>query len=166
MAGLFLTTAALRVYLTSSDSDVSLYISRIPPDEIWISPLSHAILQDEAFSRTDLSNTLRRRLYDGVEQHRLSMKNKPQYPYPQEDALRKWSHLRSVNVVIPRHNHGSIENPEQIVGPDELLVFCTAAAFDKHLVGPPPTDKDTIELLGKFRIVFDAGFMEFASRDR
>jgi len=55
MAGLFLTTPALQIFLLWPQSPLSRHLLAMPAGEGWMSPLSHAILRD-AYLQTSRSN--------------------------------------------------------------------------------------------------------------
>jgi hypothetical protein len=154
VAGLFLTTAALHILLTAPASRMGQAIARAPLAERWVSPLSHAILTDSYFSQT-MTPAARRAGLRAVEQHRRGMRQFPvQYPFPDEEAVRIWSEIRSVAIDIPAYDDGIGRFPAQAVGPDELLVFATAAALAKPLIGPAPVDAEVIGFLTEHGIRF------------
>jgi hypothetical protein len=154
MAAAFLTTAALEIYLVWPSSPLGQFIGNAPTHERWVSPLSHAILKD-ALHASQIEVNARKRALRLVEQHRQSMRQHgPQYPYPDAEAIRIWSEVRGLEVDIPPYDDGIAKHPAQKLGPDELLVFATAAAFSKPLVGPMPADEATIEFLSDMGVRF------------
>ncbi|WP_141563164.1 hypothetical protein [Teichococcus rhizosphaerae] len=156
MAGFFLTTAGLRVSLLWANSPLAKYIRNSPTEEIWVSPLSHAIMKDQFFGESGASPELRKRGYQAVEMHARQMAriNPTQYPYPDEPALDIWAQIRSLEVNIAAYDDGVAQHVAQQLGPDELLVFATAAAHLKPLIGPAPDDPDTLRVLDGLGIRF------------
>jgi hypothetical protein len=156
MAGIFLTTPALQIFLLWPLSPLSKFVADSLTTEVWISPLSHAILLDSFLKASSLSETLRRRGIREVERHRRQMDSTgiATYPLPTHEALHVWSYIRSLRIDIPAYSDGVASYQEQNVGPDELLVFATAAAFSKPLIGPAPSDPDTVEYLKDVGITF------------
>jgi hypothetical protein len=57
-------------------------------------------------------------------------------------------------VTLSGYADGIADFPPQTVGPDELLVFATAAAYEIPLLGPAPTDPETLDLLAEVGINF------------
>jgi hypothetical protein len=156
MAGLFLTTPALQISLLSRESPLSKSLAATPVGELWVSPLSHAILTDTYTKASGLSDDLRRRVLRAIQSHRRKMEigGLATYPLPSLEALRVWTEIRSVQVDVPAYSDGFATYPMQRVGPDELLVFATAASFALPLVGPSPSDPETIECLKDVGITF------------
>ncbi len=72
MPGLFLTTAALRIYLLWPDSPLSRRIEERRM-ECWISPLSHAILKDTCLSEEDVDVFVRKKMHKEVLKHERVM---------------------------------------------------------------------------------------------
>jgi hypothetical protein len=156
MAGLFLTTPALHISLLWRESPLSKSLAAAPVSEVWVSPLSHAILIDTYLKPGLLSDGLRRRGLRAVEGHRRRMETSAiaTFPLPNREALRIWAEIRSLQVDIPAYSDGIASYPVQKVGPDELLVFATAAALSVPLAGPAPSDPETIEYLKDVGITF------------
>jgi hypothetical protein len=150
---IFLTTAALQIYLLWRDSPLSQAIAATPTSEVWISPLSHAILEDTFHTSETLDDAVKRRGLRAVRQHRQIMKGAPTYPYPNSEAVRIWTEIRSLQVDIPAYDDTIATYPAQHVGPDELLVFATAAALPVPLFGPAPIDAETVEYLKDVGVV-------------
>jgi hypothetical protein len=157
MPAVFLTTPALHMFLLWPQSSISKFLETCLTNEVWISPFSHAILKD-TFLQAGPSMASRRGLR-AVERHRRAMESgsKATYPLPNQDALRIWSEVRSVNVDIPAYDDGIASYPKQTVGPDELLIFATAAGLSLPLIGPAPTDNETIQYLADLGITFASG---------
>ena len=154
MPAVFLTTPALEIFLLWRQSRLAKFLDGLLANEVWVSPLSHCIL-DDTFVNAGPS-LLTRRGRREVERHRRRMETsgKATYPLPNQDALRVWSEIRSLKVDIPAYGDGEVNYPSQAVGPDELLVFATAAAFSTPLIGPGPTDTDTLEYFKDVGITF------------
>jgi len=166
MAGLFLTTPALQIFLLWQQSPLSKYLRERPAGEVWISPLSHAILKDAYLQPSSIpDDTLRRRGFREVDWHRRKMETagNATYPLPNAEAVRIWSEVRSLRVDIPSYDDGIATYPAQEVGPDELLIFASAASLTIPLIGPRPHDPKTLEYLQDVGIVFHE--MEFGPRD-
>ena len=139
MAGFFLTTAALRIALLYENSALTQHIRRTRAEECWVSPLSHAILKDYFITAPGLLVTTRKRGLRAVEDHAEGTRRYPaQYPYPNPRAVDVWGEIRSLKLVIPAYADGVGCHDEQQVGPDELLVFATAAVNLKPLPRPRP----------------------------
>ncbi len=163
MAAHFLTTAALHIYVLWKESPLSVFIASGLVTERWVSPLSHAIIKDTLITNADKRPmpVVRHGLH-AVEQHQREMQGyEAQHPYPNAEAIRIWSRCRSVDVQIPAYDDGIATYPVQVVGPDELLVFATAASLNKPLIGPAPTDGETLRYLADVGI----RFASFASPD-
>ena len=154
MPAVFLTTPALHMFLLWPQSSISKFLATCLTNEVWISPFSHAILKD-TFLQAGPSMVGRRGLR-AVESHRKKMESgsKVTYPLPNQDALRIWSEVRGVKVDIPAYDDGIASYPKQTVGPDELLIFATAAGLSLPLIGPAPTDNETIQYLADLGITF------------
>ncbi len=156
MAGVFLTTPALHIHLLWRDSPLSKSLADSLAGEVWVSPLSHAILSDAYLQPGPFTDALRRRGRLAVQRHQRRMESSgiATYPLPNREALRIWADIRSLQVDIPAYGDGIASYPPQTLGPDELLVFATAAAFSLPLLGPAPDDPETIEYLKETGIVF------------
>lgn len=125
-----------------------------------MSPLSHAMitdtfLQGKGGPRRRDPNLVKRALR-AVESHRrkIQANGGPTYALPNHEAIRIWSEIRGAEINIPAYDDGVATYPAQSVGPDELLVFATAAAISVPLFGPAPTAADTLELLKDVGITF------------
>lgn len=155
MPAVFLTTPALEIFLLWRESWISKFLRSLSANEVWISPLSHAILED-TFTVQAGHSTVARRGINAVERHRRKMATagKATYPRPTDEAIRIWAKIRSLEVNIPTYVDGPAKSESQIVGPDELLVFATAAAHSLPLFGPQPTDSDTLDFLTDLGITF------------
>src|SRR5215471_3952178 len=146
MAAVFLTTSALHIYLLWPDSPLSKKLAQAVVSDVWVSPLSHAILTDTYLKPGSFTETLRRRGLRAVERHRRKMETTGNavYPLPNREAVRIWADIRSLQVDIPAYSDEIANYPPQQLGPDELLVFATAAAFSIPLVGPAPSVAETL----------------------
>jgi hypothetical protein len=156
MAGVFLTTPALQIFLLWQESPLTKYLIERRADEVWMSPLSHAILRDSYLQSSSIPDALRRRGLREVDRHRRKMEAAGigNYPLPNAEAVRIWTEIRSLRIDIPSYDDGIATYPAQQVGPDELLIFASAAAFSKPLIGPGPDEQDIVEYLKDLGIVF------------
>jgi hypothetical protein len=154
MPAVFLTTPALQIYLLWQQSALSKFLNGLLAKEVWVSPLSHAMIRD-TFLQSGASHLSRRGLRE-EERHRRKMEtiNKTSYPFFNQESLRIWSEIRSIKVDIPAYDDGVAKYPAQTVGADELLVFATAGAFSIPLVGPAPIDPETLEYFSDLGITF------------
>lgn len=154
MPAVFLTTPALQIFLLWPQSSIARFLATCLTNEVWISPLSHAIVED-TFLQTGPSPLARRGRRE-VERHRRHMETagSATYPLPTSDAVRIWFEIRSLKIDIPPYSDGEVKYPAQKVGPDELLVFATAGAFSKPLIGPAPTNSETLDYLKDLGITF------------
>lgn len=169
MPAVFLTTPALEISLLWPECRISKYLRGLRANEVWVSPLSHAILEDTFTTRVsslaadnmDAGERRRRQLLAkrgiiAVDRHRRKMEtaNKGSYPRPNDETIRIWAKIRGLEVDIPHYADSEVECQAQTVGPDELLVFATAAAHSLPLFGPQPVDPETLELLTDLGITF------------
>jgi len=154
MAAIFLTTSALEIFLLWPLSPLSVQVKKRGLSETWVSPLSHAIIYD-TLMYGEIDGADRKKGVLAVNRHGQAMRSyDTQYPCPSVDAIRIWSEIRGLAVDIPPYDDGVASFPEQRVGPDELLIFATAAAFSIPLVGPQPTDEDTLKTLAESGVKF------------
>jgi len=112
-------------------------------------------LLDTFISNTSISPITRRAGIKAVEAHRAEMTHfRAQYPYPDSTAVKIWAEIRGIEVKIPAYEDAKMKYAEQLLGPDELLVFATAAAVQKPLVGPSPSDPELLAYLEGLGIRF------------
>ena len=159
MGPYFLTTAALRVALFSNAGPLHSLIKGLKVDECWVSPLSHAIIQDSILT-DDIAQRGRRLIGVALQLvandvGRMSTPARSsRYPLPDQRAVDIWAQVRSAAVDIPEYDDGGATHPAQRLGPDELLVMSTAAALGIPLIGPAPTNPAELELLASVKVIF------------
>ena len=152
-APFFLTTDAIKIWVYWRRCRLAQLIQARPL--LWASPLSPAILIDSILGAGDQTSSATRSLaLRTINEIKTRFASSAQYPYPGPDALEIWSQIRSVDVTLSGYADGIADFPPQTVGPDELLVFATAAAYEIPLLGPAPTDPETLDLLAEVGINF------------
>ena len=152
-APFFLTTDAIKIWVYWRRCRLAQLIQARPL--LWASPLSPAILINSILGAGDQTSSATRSLaLRTINEIKTRFASSAQYPYPGPDALEIWSQIRSVDVTLSGYADGNRRLSATNSRTRRIARLRHRRCLRIPLLGPAPTDPETLDLLAEVGINF------------